>query len=110
MSLRDVYAEDARQTGVRRSPDAADQPGASFTSVVDPRVIIRADRGCCCTAKPSVVAIMPPTSGRQHQTDLLLCWHHYRVSRRTLAEAGAIVLADDGTTVADIDWPVASRA
>jgi len=32
---------------------------------------------------------MPPTPERQHSVDLLLCGHHYRVSRRALAAAGA---------------------
>jgi hypothetical protein len=29
--------------------------------------------------------IMPPTAPRPAETDLLLCGHHYRVSRHTLA-------------------------
>jgi len=32
---------------------------------------------------------MPPTAHRQHPVDLLLCGHHYRVSHRALAVAGA---------------------
>ncbi len=34
---------------------------------------------------------MPPTSERRHSVDLLLCGHHYRVSRRALEAAGARV-------------------
>jgi hypothetical protein len=34
---------------------------------------------------------MPPTATRPHQTDLLLCGHHYRASRDALAAAGATV-------------------
>jgi hypothetical protein len=34
---------------------------------------------------------MPATAARPHPTDLLLCGHHYRVSRHALAEAGATV-------------------
>jgi hypothetical protein len=39
-----------------------------------------------------VRVIMPPAAGRPHSVDLLLCGHHYRVSRRALDAAGALVL------------------
>jgi hypothetical protein len=47
------------------------------------------DRACCCPAYPVVRVIMPPSAERQHSVDLLLCGHHYRVSRQALAAAGA---------------------
>ena len=34
---------------------------------------------------------MPPAAGRPHETELLLCGHHYRVSRAALAAAHARV-------------------
>ena len=34
---------------------------------------------------------MPPTAARPHETELLLCGHHYRVSRAALAAAHATV-------------------
>jgi len=49
------------------------------------------DRACCCPAPPLVRVIMPPAAGRPHAVDLLLCGHHYRVSRAALATAGAMV-------------------
>jgi len=49
----------------------------------------RADRACCCPAQPVVRAIIPPTVERRHSVDLLLCGHHYRVSRQALAAARA---------------------
>jgi hypothetical protein len=49
------------------------------------------DRACCCPARPVVRVIMPPIPGRPHAVDLLLCGHHYRISRRVLATAGATV-------------------
>lgn len=52
----------------------------------------REDRACCCPANPVVRVIMPPAAGRPHSVDLLLCGHHYRVSRRALDAAGALVL------------------
>jgi hypothetical protein len=51
----------------------------------------RQDRACCCPAQPVVRVIMPPAPGRPHSVDLLLCGHHYRVSRQALAAAGARV-------------------
>ncbi|HEX5294175.1 MAG TPA: hypothetical protein VFX25_35325 [Streptosporangiaceae bacterium] len=43
---------------------------------------------------------MPPRASRPHQTELLLCRHHYRASRRALTAAGAAVLDVDGQR-----WP-----
>ncbi len=49
----------------------------------------RDDRACCCPAQPVVRVIMPPTPKRPHSVDLLLCGHHYRVSRPALAAVQA---------------------
>jgi len=54
-----------------------------------------ASRACCCPARPAVVVLMPPTRDRPYRTDLLLCRHRYRVSRRALAAAGVVVLDPD---------------
>lgn len=56
----------------------------------------REDRACCCPAQPVVRVTMPPAAGRLHSVDLLLCGHHYRISRRALDDAGALVLALPG--------------
>jgi len=62
-------------------------------------------RACCCPAGPAVVALMPPTTGRPHRTDLLLCRHHYRVSRQALTAAGAVVLdPDDYVPASPEEW------
>jgi hypothetical protein len=50
-----------------------------------------ADPACCCPATPVVRVVMPPTQARPHPTDLLLCGHHYRVSRQRLAALNATV-------------------
>ena len=55
-----------------------------------------ADRACCCPARPVVTVIMPPAPGRPHPVDLLLCGHHFRVSRAALKAAGAAVYDDTG--------------
>jgi hypothetical protein len=46
---------------------------------------------CCCPAMPVVRVVVPPTAARPHPTDLLLCGHHYRVSRQKLAVLNATV-------------------
>jgi hypothetical protein len=46
-----------------------------------------------------VKILIPPAPGRTHAADLLLCGHHYRVSRAALAKAGAVVLDQTGAVV-----------
>ena len=48
---------------------------------------------CCCPARAMVQVVMPPTPARPHETDMLLCGHHYRASRAALAAARALVRA-----------------
>jgi hypothetical protein len=61
-----------------------------------------------------VRVVMPPTPARPHPVDLLLCGHHYRVSRAALAAAGAVVFDDTGeiveTGVSEHETTRASRA
>ena len=47
---------------------------------------------------------MPPTQARPHETDLLLCGHHYRASRAALAAAHAMVQALPGTSSDVAAW------
>jgi hypothetical protein len=58
---------------------------------------VLAGRACCCAARAAVQVTMPPTASRPHETDLLLCGHHYRVSRRALEAARAAVRELPGT-------------
>jgi hypothetical protein len=109
MSLRFVHLGDADQIGIAPSSPGWRRRHLRLAPSVDLRAIIRADRSCCCTAKPSVLVVMPPGPGRPHQTDLLLCWHHYRASRRSLAAAGAAVIDATGELIPDVDWPPAAQ-
>lgn len=61
-------------------------------------------RACCCLAKAAVRVIMPPAQGRPGETDLLLCGHHYLVSRRALAAVGAIVRELPGMSPDVASW------
>jgi hypothetical protein len=49
------------------------------------------DQACCCVARAVVRVVMPPTASRLHETELLLCGHHYRASRAALSAAHASV-------------------
>jgi hypothetical protein len=59
-----------------------------------------AGRSCCCSSRPAVLAIVPPTPSRNHKTDLLLCMHHYRLSQQALRTAGAIMINRDREIIA----------
>ena len=52
----------------------------------------------CCLARATVRVTMPPTQARPHPAELMLCGHHYRVSRVALAAVHAEVRALPGTT------------
>jgi hypothetical protein len=47
---------------------------------------------------------MPPTQDRAHETELLLCGHHYRVSRAALAAVHARVEELPGAVTDDTAW------
>jgi hypothetical protein len=80
-------------------PPVPHDPAAPASDSFDWRAASRADRACCCIARPAVIVLMPPTADRPHQTDLLLCKHHYRMSKRALAAANATVLDLNGVPV-----------
>ncbi len=63
-----------------------------------------ADRSCCCVARAVVRVVMPPAHARPHETELLLCGHHYRVSRQALAAAHASVVELPGVPADTIAW------
>ena len=68
----------------------AQQPPGNEASMPADMVDL-ADRACCCPAQPMVRVILPPTAARPHETVLLLCGHHYRVSRQALTATHAAV-------------------
>ena len=59
------------------------------------------DQACCCVARAVVRVVVPPTAARPHETELLLCGHHYRASRAALAAAHAAVAELPGSADAD---------
>jgi len=85
-----------------RRDGAAGKPASDGLAPGSPAIL--ADRSCCCPARPVVRVIMPPTPARPWKTDLLLCGHHYRVSRGSLAAAHAAVRAMPGTPSETAAW------
>lgn len=69
----------------------ADDAAALFAADRHEPVPAAADRACCCAAKAVVRVVMSSAPGRPHETELLLCGHHYRVSRQVLTAAHARV-------------------
>ena len=62
-------------------------------------MLLRADRACCCPARPLFVVMLPAAHGRHEPVDLLLCGHHFRAARGALVEGGAIVFDASGEIV-----------
>jgi hypothetical protein len=52
-----------------------------------------------------VIVVVPPRGQRLTATDLLLCGHHYRVSKAALAASGATILDMRGDALEGDDWP-----
>lgn len=98
------------RTTVTPLPASTGKPFTQASGLIDWHGLKFADRACCCSARPAVIAVMPPGMGRSHPTDLLLCGHHYRESEQALAKAGAAVFSLSGATVTSDDhWLVGAR-
>jgi hypothetical protein len=76
--------------------------GGAASAITAPADMV--SRACCCPANAVVRVIMPPTAARPRETDLLLCGHHYRVSRRALTAAHATVRQLPGTPADTAAW------
>ena len=98
------------QPAAERIDPSGSEQAVRTSQDIDWRRALRPGRSCCCPSQPAVIAILPPSPGRPHFTDLLLCGHHYRLSRRTLAATGATVLDPDGTPIAPQDIWVSPSA
>ena len=82
-----------------RHPSAA--PGATAPAAVPPGP---GDQACCCVARAVVRVVMASSPDRPHETELLLCGHHYRVSRRALSAAHAQVYELPGACADPTAW------
>jgi hypothetical protein len=81
---------------------AQTEPGGADSATPAPADPV--GRACCCPANAVVRVIMPPTAARPRETELLLCGHHYRASRRALAAAHATVRQLPGTPAGTAAW------
>jgi hypothetical protein len=92
-----------------RGPAGTVPPGDELPG--PPWRLFIADRACCCPARPVVTVVIPAGRGRPHPVDLLLCGHHYWVSRSALHAIGADVYDETGALImtADREQPPASR-
>jgi hypothetical protein len=102
-----IHRGSSTQIGDRRPASATNTSHATTEPGSDVQAALWSGRACCCPAKPAVLVIMPPTTGRPQPTELLLCWHHYRASQHSLAVARAMASLADGTPAADAVWPSA---
>jgi hypothetical protein len=93
--------------GTALADPPADQVMRAALLSIDWRAARRAGRACCCPAKPAVIAVIPPSADRPRATDLLLCGHHYRLSREALRRVGAVVLDMQGVPAEGSPWPQA---
>ncbi len=78
------------------APPGTDESTTPALATGYQRVLLGADRACCCSARPAVVAILPPVPARMHRTELLFCMHHYRAARPGLLAAGATAVDASG--------------
>jgi hypothetical protein len=67
-----------------------------------------AQRACCCLAPPAVIAVIPSAGDRVAPTELFLCGHHYRQSRRALAASEITLLDLAGNPLTAQLWPEAA--
>jgi len=89
-----------RAAALKATPSGAVEPAAAYLPARRHR-----ERACCCSAQPAVIAVMPVAGDRRAATELLLCGHHYRISRATLAAKGATFLDMKGFALAADAWP-----
>ncbi len=99
------YQHQLNRSRTADSSSATDPVAPPEVLLINWRAVRRAEHACCCTARPAVVAVMPPGPGRAHRTELLLCGHHYRVSLVALAAARAVVVDMAGIPLAGHEWP-----
>ena len=82
-------------------PHRRARPAEGLADSLDDRLgpLGLADRSCCCSAAPAVTVLIPATSACPRRVDLLLCRHHYRVSRTALAAVGAVAIDETGAVL-----------
>jgi len=90
----------------RQSPAGRTEGAAGLVDTTAPHgpAASLTDQACCCVARAVVRVVMPPTADRPHETELLLCGHHYRASRAALSAAHATVHEPSGSFADPSAW------
>jgi hypothetical protein len=91
-----------------RDADASSGTASNAADWSPLHLIESAHYSCCCPAKPQVMAVMPPAAPGGEPVDLLLCGHHFRMSRDALQTAGAVVFDAAGTLLMPMAWEPAA--
>jgi len=86
----------------------------ALAQLIGPEPAWLADPACCCPSRPFFRVLMPAprsTANRFDATmdgaaaaDLLLCAHHFRISRLRLAELGAVVYDHCDEPLSPMAW------
>jgi hypothetical protein len=95
MNARFRPSSGGRVEGAAGLYDATTQPGPAAGP---------SGGACCCVAQAVVRVVMPPTSGRPDVIELLLCGHHYRLSRDALVATHATVSELPGSAADVAAW------
>jgi hypothetical protein len=98
-----VQGQLRRLEAVRGARTDAAEPAAIYMPVSR-----HSARACCCSAKPVVIVVVPAANERPAPTELLLCGHHYRISRTALVASGLLLLDIEGLPLAADAWPGAA--
>jgi CBS domain-containing protein len=78
---------------------ARDAGSASAWPLLRPAVL-PSQLACCCPAQPLDQVIFPTTTSHDQPVEVLLCGHHYRLSRATLLRVGSPIYDVTGQLIA----------
>ena len=102
----------SEQAPERILPDAESGPGLPGLDLAGYvcRPVAPGEPSCCCSSRPAVRVVLPPTQQRDHAVDLLLCRHHFRRSSAAITRAGARCFDEVGAPLTPADpAPAAAR-
>jgi hypothetical protein len=85
--------------GVHDDIAARDAGSASAWPLLRPAVL-PSQLACCCPAQPLDQVIFPTTTSHDQPVEVLLCGHHYRLSRATLLRVGSPIYDVTGQLIA----------
>jgi len=87
-------SHDDTAPGALKSADRLLDPYGELNRI-EPELLAKprvGERSCCCAAPPRVRVILPIPGRAGQMVDILLCLHHYRLSRTRLTELDALCI------------------